>query len=78
MPIQTVQATTQIGMWITATGERLTFDRARATVDHRDAILAGEQALEKALAELWVRLEPVLQVYQQRYSQRAERRARGF
>lgn len=78
MPLQTVQATAQISIWVTATGERLTFDRAQATVDHRDAILAGEQALQKAIAELRVRLEPVLQVYQQSYTRRAERRARGL
>jgi hypothetical protein len=78
MPLQTVQATAQISMWVTITGERLTVDRAQATVDHRDTILAGEQALQKAIAELWVRLEPVLQVYQQSYPRRAERRVRGF
>lgn len=78
MPIQTVQATAQIGIWVTATGERLAFDRARVTVDHRDAVLAGKQALEKVTAELTARLVPILQTYQQVHGKREGYRSQGF
>lgn len=78
MPIQTVQATAQIGMWETATGEQLASDRARATVDHTDAILAGKQALGKAAVQLAEQLMPSLHVYQQTHIQRAVIRQRDF
>jgi hypothetical protein len=78
MPIQTVQATAQIGMWVTATGEQLAFDRARVTVDHRDAVLAGKEALGKVTAELTTRLAPILQTYQQVHSKREGYGSRGF
>jgi hypothetical protein len=78
MPIQTVQATAQIDMWVTATGERLAFERARVTVDHRDAVLAGKQALGKATAELTARLVPILQTYQQLHGKRESYRSQGF
>lgn len=78
MPIQTVQATAQIGLWVTATGERLAFDRARVTVDHGDAVLAGKQALGKATAELTARLVPILQTYQQLHGKRESDGTQGF
>jgi hypothetical protein len=78
LPIQTVQATAQIGLWVTATGERLAVDRASATMDHRDAVLAGKQALGKATAELTARLVPILQTYQRLHGQRESYRSQGF
>jgi hypothetical protein len=78
MPIQTVQATAQLGMWVTATGERLAFEHARVAVDHRDVVLAGKQALGKATAELTARLVPLLQTYQQLHGKRESYRSQGF
>jgi hypothetical protein len=68
LSIQTVEATAQVRAWITATGEQLAFDRARATVDHADAALGGRQAIAKVTTAMTTRLVSTLQQYRHTYA----------
>ncbi len=70
--LQTVQATAQVGAWVTATGKQLTLERAQAAADHADATLGGRQAVEKATSELVTQLVPILRAYQQAQTDRVQ------
>ena len=70
--LQTVQATAQVGVWVTATGKQLTLERVQAAADHADATLGGRQAVEKATSELVTQLVPILRAYQQAQTDRVQ------
>jgi hypothetical protein len=70
MALHTVQAMAHLRLLVTETGVLLTSERASETVDHRDRVLAGQQALERVAATLVARVMPVLQAYEPQHASR--------
>ena len=78
MAVQTVQAESQLRVWIPQTGIQLAYKQAKISVDHADTFLAGRQALEKIAADLAVQLLPDLQTYRQRDATQTGEHSRRF
>jgi hypothetical protein len=74
LALQTVQVAAQMRAWVPQTGIQLAFKRAGMAVDHRDPLLAGQQALEQTAAELATQLLPELETYRQQNARLMERR----
>jgi plasmid stabilization system protein ParE len=56
MPLQTVNASVEVQVLATATGQRIATEHIEATAIHTDAVLGGTQALRKAATEVASRL----------------------
>lgn len=70
MALHAVQAVANLRLLVPGTGVLLTSERASETVDHRDIVLAGQQAMERVAATLVARVMPVLQAYDQQNASR--------
>ena len=74
LALQTVQVAVQMRAWVPQTGIQLAVKRAGMAVDHSDALLAGQHALEQTAVDLATQLLPELQTYRQQHARIVERR----